>query len=148
VTEAPRQAEGRKDDAGKLRFDLIPPEAPLALAEVLTPGAVRYGERNWEKGFNWSRAEGALQRHLNAWRAGEDKDPDSGLSHLKHILTNAAFLVAFEARGIGTDDRPRYRDLDAQHPLKGCYNCAHERGGRATTCRKCGKPACLWELKA
>jgi hypothetical protein len=90
--------EGRKDDSGKLRMDLIPPEALTALAEVLTPGAVRYGERNWERGIPDGRIVAALMRHLVAWQSGESLDPDSGLSHLKHVLCNAAFLVTFEAR--------------------------------------------------
>ena len=91
--------QGRKDDAGKLRFDLIPPEVLTALAEVLTPGAVRYGERSWEAGIAPGRIHAALMRHLVAWQMGEALDPDSGLSHLKHVLCNAAFLVTYESRG-------------------------------------------------
>lgn len=96
---------GIKHDVGKARMDLIPPEALTALGVVLAHGAAKYGPRNWEAGFDWGRLSGALLRHLTAWMAGEDTDPDSGLPHTAHILTNAAFLVAHEARGIGTDDR-------------------------------------------
>ena len=32
-------SEGRKDDAGKARHDLIPPELPHAVAQVLAFGA-------------------------------------------------------------------------------------------------------------
>ena len=99
------QEEGRKDDAGKLRLDLIPPEATIALGKVLTMGAAKYADRNWEKGFNWSRSIAALKRHLTAWEAGENIDPESGYSHMEHVLCNAAFLVTFEARGVGSDDR-------------------------------------------
>ena len=98
--------EGRKDDAGKPRMDLIPPEAMVALGIVLSGGALKYGERNWEKGFAWGRSVAALQRHLTAWVAGQNYDQETGLPHLWHVLTNSAFLVAFEMRGIGTDDRP------------------------------------------
>lgn len=107
-----RADEGRKDDAGKLRLDLIPPEATIALGKVLTMGAAKYDDRNWEKGFNWSRAMSALKRHLTAWEAGENTDPESGYSHMEHVLCNAAFLVTFEAREIGTDDRAGLNGLE------------------------------------
>jgi len=47
--------EGIKHDAGKLRLDLIPPEAIRALGEVLTYGTNKYGDRNWEKGISEDR---------------------------------------------------------------------------------------------
>ena len=102
--------EGRKNDTGKARMDLIPPEAIQALADVLTMGAAKYADRNWEKGFAWGRSIAALLRHLWAWIGGEDTDPESGLSHMAHVLSNAAFLCTFEARRIGTDDRPKRGD--------------------------------------
>ena len=98
--------EGVKFDSGKLRMDLLPPEIDFAIARILTDGADKYGERNWEHGMAWSRPYAALRRHLIAWWSGEDADPECGHSHLWHVLTNAAFLVAYEQRGIGRDDRP------------------------------------------
>ena len=64
------------------------------------------GERNWEKGMNWGRPYAALRRHMAAWWGGEDNDPETGMSHLWHACANIAFLIAFEARKIGKDDRP------------------------------------------
>lgn len=98
-------SEARKDDAAKPRMDLIPPEALITMAAVLTHGAQRYGDRNWERGLDRGRIVSALLRHLTAWMAGEDDDQDSGMPHSWHVLTNAAFLVAHEARGIGADTR-------------------------------------------
>ena len=100
------QMEGVKFDQGKLRMDLLPPEVENAIARILTDGAEKYGSRNWERGMAWSRPYAALRRHLIAWWSGQDTDPESGHSHLWHVLTNAAFLVAYEQRGIGEDDRP------------------------------------------
>lgn len=94
-----------KHDSGKLRYDLIPPEAMSALASILTAGAARYGERNWEAGFDWGRLFGAAQRHLWQFWAGEDVDPESGQPHLHHALANLAFLVAHQDRRLGRDDR-------------------------------------------
>jgi len=98
--------EARKDDQEKLQVDLVPPEAVEAMAAVLTDGAQRYGARNWEAGTRWGRFYAALQRHMLAWWAGEDTDPDSGRPHLWHALCCVAFLTTYEIRGVGEDDRP------------------------------------------
>lgn len=100
------EVEGVKFDAGKLRMDLLPQDAIEALAQILTDGAVKYGNRNWERGMAWSRPYAALLRHLLAWWGGQDIDPESGHPHLWHVMTNAAFLVAYERRVVGEDDRP------------------------------------------
>lgn len=97
---------GVKFDQDKARYDLIPPEVEEALARVLTYGAAKYSERNWELGMKWGRPYAALRRHMGAWWAGQDNDPETGMSHLWHAACCIAFLVAFEARGTGTDDRP------------------------------------------
>lgn len=88
-------------------MDLVPPEVLFALGEVLTFGAAKYSERNWEKGMAWGRPFAALMRHMWAWWMGEKFDPETGFSHLHHALCCLAFLVAYEKRGIGADDRPK-----------------------------------------
>jgi len=88
---------GLKYDDNKLRYTLIPPVALKGLAEVLTFGAAKYAPDNWKYVENGKvRYLDALYRHLEAYRSGEILDPESGLSHLKHILTNAVFLLYFE----------------------------------------------------
>ncbi len=67
--------EGRKDDQNKNRVDLLPVDVLQETAKVLTDGAQRYGERNWENGMSWNRPYGALLRHLWAWWSGEEYDP-------------------------------------------------------------------------
>jgi hypothetical protein len=86
-------------------MELIPPELMIAVGDILTSGAQKYSDRNWEQGMKWSRVYGAMLRHQNAWWAGEDKDPESGRSHLWHVATCAAFLLTYEMRGVGDDDR-------------------------------------------
>jgi len=88
--------EFMKFDADKLRYDLIPPSAMKALAEVLTYGAKKYKPNNWRNGDK-DRYIAALYRHLEAWRAGEQKDEESGMTHLSHALTNVAFLLELDA---------------------------------------------------
>jgi hypothetical protein len=91
-------ASGVKHDAGKLRLDLIPPEALRAMGDVLTHGADKYGDHNWERGISADRLYAALLRHLLAWREGETTDSESGLPHLAHALTNAGMLVTLASR--------------------------------------------------
>ncbi|MDL2207151.1 DUF5664 domain-containing protein [Desulfovibrio sp. OttesenSCG-928-F20] len=90
-------SKGIKHDVGKLRLDLLPPEAIRALGETLTHGAEKYGPDNW-RGVEPERYEAALLRHWLAWKEGELRDPESGLPHLAHVLCNAAFLMALETR--------------------------------------------------
>ena len=85
-----------KFDSGKLRYGLIPPSAPKALASVLTYGAKKYKPNNWKSVDDTSRYVDALYRHLELWRGGEKLDSESGLPHLAHALTNIAFLIQFE----------------------------------------------------
>lgn len=96
---------GRKDDGEKVRMDLMPPDALLEVGRVLTFGANKYSERNWERGMKYGRVIGAAQRHLLAVQMGEDHDPETGLLHAAHLACCALFLVAFQLREIGFDDR-------------------------------------------
>jgi hypothetical protein len=94
---------GKKNDSGKLRMDLIPPEVEEALAEVLTHGAKKYDDRNWEKGIKYSRVYAALRRHLLAWMMGEEIDEEWGLPHLAHAYCCLTFLLTYELRGMGDE---------------------------------------------
>lgn len=99
--------EGDKHDQDKLRTDLLPVEAMEAVAEVLTYGAKRYSERNWEKGISYSRCYGATLRHLFAWWRGETNDPETGFNHLAHAACEIFFLLTFTQRATpNLDDRP------------------------------------------
>lgn len=108
--------EGRKDDTDKVRLDLFPGEALFAIGRVLTFGAAKYEDRNWEKGMRWGRVFAATMRHLWAWWQGKgpttknfifgELDDETGFSHLWHAGCCIVFLIAYEERGIGQDDRP------------------------------------------
>lgn len=94
-----------KFDTGKARYDLLPAEFLEATAVILAYGANKYADRNWEKGMNWGRVFGAMMRHMWAWWGGQKLDPETGYSHLWHASCNLAFLISYEARGVGKDDR-------------------------------------------
>ena len=84
----------KKYDQEKLRMDLIPASSFIALAEVLTYGAKKYGANSWQGLPDFeNRYYGALLRHLIAWREGELNDAESGLPHLWHAIANIAFLI-------------------------------------------------------
>jgi hypothetical protein len=97
---------GLKYDTDKTRYELLPPELMHAVADILTFGAKKYSDRNWELGMEWSRPFGALMRHMWAWWRGDGVDAETGKSHLWHAGCCLAFLIAYEQRGIGKDDRP------------------------------------------
>ncbi len=98
--------EGIKFDQEKIRVDLLPPDALEEISKVLTHGAKKYGDRNWELGMDWNRPYGALLRHLWAWWRGEDYDPESGIHHLAHVGCNILFLLTYSIRKVGKDTRP------------------------------------------
>lgn len=98
---------GVKYDSNKSRYDLVPPESLEAVVQVLTFGADKYGDRNWEGGLSYGRVFAACMRHLWAWWKGEATDTESGLPHLAHAACCIFFLLAYEARDTGEDDRPR-----------------------------------------
>ena len=89
------------------RFDLLPPDAMWAVAEHFGLGARKYEDRNWEKGYAWGLSYAALQRHLNEFWAGEDIDEETGGFHIAAAAVHCLFLLAFQMRGVGTDDRTK-----------------------------------------
>ena len=91
------EKKGLKENQNKIRMDLITPESITGMAEVLTYGAIKYKPNSWqnvENGIDEHYA--ALMRHLVKWRQGEINDKETGLSHIKHVLTNAMFLLYHE----------------------------------------------------
>lgn len=109
-----RPVDGYPDDNPKTTFgvkkvplDLVPPSVEHALAEAFSLGAKKYGPYNWrEKRVSSSVYYAAALRHAKAWWDGEDIDPESGFSHLSHIL--ACFGIIVDAKSVGNlnDNRP------------------------------------------
>ena len=99
-----------KNDAGKWRFSLVPLDALHETIKVLEFGATKYSADNWSRGAEWSRYYNAAQRHLQAFWLREDKDSETGITHLGHCLCCLFFLCAYQLRGIGIDDRPRLKN--------------------------------------
>lgn len=90
---------------GKLRYDLINPQALEGLVKVFTFGAQKYAPRNWEKGMAWSKVIASLKRHLAAIEKGEDIDQESGFLHADHLQWNSHVLSAYYSIYPQGDDR-------------------------------------------
>lgn len=89
--------EGMKFDTGKPRWTLLPWKQIEQIVEILTFGAKKYADNNWQKVENSrERYFDAMQRHLIAWFGGEKTDPESGKSHLAHAGCNLLFLMWFD----------------------------------------------------
>lgn len=101
----PETGTALKFDQDKLPLNLLSTEAMNQTAAVLKFGAQKYAEHNWRKGFAWSRPLAAAMRHLTAFNDGEDRDPESGLSHLAHAACCIMFLLEFEKTHPELDDR-------------------------------------------
>ena len=95
--------EARKsaESASKPQLELLPSGPLEEIAAVLTFGAAKYEANNWCRGARWGRYYAALLRHLFAWWRGEDRDPETGLSHLAHAGCCLLFLMAYQANNWG-----------------------------------------------
>ena len=101
-----------KFDEGKLRMSLIPVDSLIAIAEVFTKGAIKHGVHSWTKGDNWSVVYDAALRHLNAFWAGEDRDPEINTLHLANAIVNLMFLIRFMKTHPQLDDRIKLEATD------------------------------------
>jgi hypothetical protein len=85
---------GRKFDGDKLQYGLLPPQALKSTVDVLTFGAQKYEPDNWKYVPDSKRRYfDAAQRHLWAWKEGEQLDPESGKHHIAHALCCLMFLI-------------------------------------------------------
>ncbi len=92
---------GEKFDDGKLRWDLVPFKELEGMVKVITFGAAKYKDNGW-KDVDPRRYKAAIMRHISAYMRGEIIDPESGLSHMSHVMTNALFLEWFCENTAGT----------------------------------------------
>lgn len=83
-----------KDDSGKPRLSLVPPEMIAQAARVMDYGEKKYGSNGtWRDRANTQQYIDALARHTTAfWADPEGVDDESGLPHLSHVAANVAYL--------------------------------------------------------
>lgn len=86
--------EGRKHDEGKTDWDLLPWAAVEEVVQVLMHGEQKYGRDNWKHVPDAKRRYfNAAIRHLLAYRGGEERDSESGRTHLAHAVCCLLFLM-------------------------------------------------------
>ena len=103
--------EARKFDNEKNRWDLLPFRAIDLVARIMTYGAKKYGDRNWENGANEAFAQrqiAAAYRHLKKHMTGNVYDSESGLRHLAHAATD--ILMALELNILMENNKLRKTD--------------------------------------
>jgi len=90
---------GRKFDGNKLEYGLLPPLALEETVKVLTFGAQKYERDNWQVVPDSKRRYfDALQRHVWAWKQGEQIDTESGIHHLAHAMCCLMFLYEHDVK--------------------------------------------------
>lgn len=65
------------------------------MIEVLEYGAKKYAPFNWMKGLDNKEILESAQRHLARLMDGEEIDPETGISHVGHLMCNCMFYSYF-----------------------------------------------------
>ena len=86
---------------GKGRYDLLPWDAIHELAQHCEQGAIKYGERNCEKGIPIHSLIDSAIRHLSCYMRGMDDEP-----HLRAAMWNVAFALYMEKNNPEMQDIP------------------------------------------
>lgn len=92
----------RDTHEGKGRYDLISVIFKRRLARHTAEGALKYGERNWEKGMPLSRCLDSAMRHLDNFLEGDDEE-----DHLAAAAWNLMVMIHVEEmieRGLLPED--------------------------------------------
>ncbi len=94
---------------GKGRFDLLSPLADEALAQHMERGAIKYDDRNWEKGLALSSFIDSARRHLNQLLLGDETEPHAvaALWNL-HCLVHTQEAIRLGILSEDLDDLPKY----------------------------------------
>ena len=56
-------------------------------------GEKKYGKDNWKKGQDIPFLCDCAMQHLTAFMDGEELDPESGVSHIGHIMANCMMIA-------------------------------------------------------
>lgn len=88
---------------GKGRMDLLPWAAIMELSKHCERGAIKYGERNIDKGIPQHSLMDSAFRHMAKHMEGQNDEP-----HLVAALWNLAWAVQFEVT------KPELQDIPAR----------------------------------
>jgi len=101
---------------GKGRFDLLPMCVLLRLAQHYEKGALKYAERNWEKGIPAHSFADSAMRHLVKYLDGWDDE-----DHLIAAIWNLCGLAWTEEK------KPEMMDIPSRNKTVNsyCKNCEY-----------------------
>ena len=105
-----------KEPSGtRARFELVPWEVIRELAEHYARGALKYADRNWEKGITIMTFMCSAFRHLEQFLRGETDEPHL-ISALWHIAGARWTLIRIADGSLpeSLDDRPVYGRKDSK----------------------------------
>ena len=110
----PKDTRQREEGKAPMEYMIWKPLEQVARA--LESGAGKYGIRNWRhSSIKASTYGAAIHRHCQQeWLEGVDKDKDTGLHPLAHVIASCLIVMDAERRGCLVDDR----DLVEQSPGK------------------------------
>lgn len=103
------KATNPKDAVGSMKppISTVPVPVVFELGLAMLEGYLKYGGHNWRAmGVRASVYYNAVFRHIGAWWAGQDVDPDSGMSHLVKAMAGLAILRDAQINNMLNDDRP------------------------------------------
>ncbi len=110
---------GGRKGVKEQRLDLVPWDVVLQDSVLLSRGARKYGERNWERGIPVSLSWAAMMRHAIAWWLGEEEDRETGMHHLLAVRFHAASILRSLRTSEKLDDRPRTESSGRSSDLTG-----------------------------
>lgn len=106
----------RDRQIGKGRYDLTSPIPMKRVADIFEKGALKYSERNWEKGMPISRYIDSAMRHLDQYREGKRDEDHLGQAYWNlHAALHCEVMVQRKLWGPEMFDLPCYineKDMD------------------------------------
>lgn len=95
------------------QFATVPMTVIAEVGAALFEGARKYGRHNYRvAGVRASVYVDAAIGHIAQWWEGEDRDPDTGLSHITKAMASLVVLRDAMIQDMLTDDRPPAAKLD------------------------------------
>jgi hypothetical protein len=107
--KTPGEGVNPKDKIGasKVDFTIIPHSAKVQWALAQMDGVTKYGAYNWRvEPVQVMTYLSAAERHLDAFREGEEVADDSLVHHLGHVMACCAIIIDAMAVGKAIDNRP------------------------------------------
>lgn len=96
---------------GKPELSQLDPRFLIALSDLMTKSAKKYGRYNWALGQEYHTPFDSCMRHMLKFMNGENDDDESGMSHLLHAAANIMILWTSVQKNLDhLDTRNKWED--------------------------------------